>query len=177
MGITNIYLKINKVFETIEKVFAVTIITAIVIIVFVSTVARYVFDSPIFGADRLATYLMIWLGFLGFQIAVSKFRHIEIEAIKSKVRPSIKYIMNILTSIIASIFLYIFFQLSYEFLNESIKLADTDIVLEIPIWWIILIIPISFLISSIRYLFAGLLWWDIYKGNRKEEDIVQKGLL
>lgn len=177
MIITNFYLKINKPIDLAEKIISVLIITAIVIIVFSGTIARYIFDNPIFGADRLATYLMVWLGFMGFQIAASKLRHIEIEAVKSKMRPSIRYLMNIVSSITGSVLLFIFFKLSLEFMFESKNLDDTDIILGIPIWWIILIMPLSFGLTALRFLFAAFLWWDVYKGQRKEEDIVKKELL
>ena len=177
MAITDFYLKINKHVELAEKSISVLIITAIVIIVFTGTVARYIFDSPIFGADRLATYLMVWLGFIGFQITSSKLRHIEIEAVKSKMKPPIRYLMNLGSSIIGSVILVIFFKLSLDFMFESKALDDIDLVLGIPLWWIILIVPVSFGLSSIRFLFAAFLWWDVYKCKRKEEDIVKKELL
>jgi len=177
MELSEAYLKVNKWIEKLEKFLAVIIISLIVIIVFSGTVARYVFNSPFYGSDRLATYLMIWLGFLGFQIAVSKLRHIEIEAIKSKVMPKIRYVMNMITCIIAAGFLCYMCSLAIEYLQATKELGDTDIVLEIELWKIIIIIPISFGISAIRYLFSTLLWLDVLKGRRNEEDIVKKELL
>lgn len=177
MSITGQYLKINSKVEVVEKYVAVAIITCIVIIVFSGTVARYVFKEPLFGADRLATYMMVWLGFIGFQIATSKQRHVEIEFIKTKVKPGVKYLMNIITCILASIFLFIIAVLSYEYMEMSREMADTDIVLNIPIWWIILIVPVSFLFSGIRYAFSSLLWYDVLKGRRTEDEIVKKQLL
>ena len=175
--LSEVYLKINKKVEIAEKGISVFIITAIVVIVFVGTVARYIFDYPIFGAERLATYLMVWLGFMGVQITSSKMRHIEIEAVKSKMKPPVRHLMNIVSNIIGSAILVIFFKLSVDFMLESKNLDDADIVLNIPMWWIILIMPLSFGLSAIRFLFAAFFWWDVYKCKRKEEDIVKKELL
>jgi C4-dicarboxylate transporter, DctQ subunit len=175
--ITDFYLKINSFADKVEKLIAVVFISAIVIIVFSGTIARYLFENPLFGADRLATYLMVWLGFLGFQMAVSKMRHIEIEAVKSKMKPKVKYLMSMFTSLLAAAFLLIFFSLSLDFMNASKELGDKDIVLEIPLWIIILIIPVSFGVSAIRYFFTFFLWLDVYRGKRKEEEFVQKQLL
>ncbi len=175
--ITTAYLSLNRHLEQIEKFISVIIISAIVLIVFTGTIARYFFDAPIFGADRLATYLMVWLGFIGFQIAVSKMRHIEIEVVKSRVSEKMRYTMNIITSLIASAFLFTFFYFAWIYMSESRILDDRDIVLDIPFWWIILIIPISFFLSALRYIFNALLWYDVLKGKRKQEDIVKKQLL
>jgi C4-dicarboxylate transporter DctQ subunit len=177
MRITSHYLKINSKVEIVEKYFAVAIITAIVIIVFSGTIARYFFKDPLFGADRLATYLMVWLGFIGFQIATSKLRHIEIEFLKSRVSPGVKYIMSLITALFAAVFLFISTVLAYQYMELSREMGDKDVVLDIPIWWIILIIPLSFFISALRYTFTIMLWYDVFKGRRNEDDIVKKQLL
>jgi C4-dicarboxylate transporter, DctQ subunit len=177
MSLTEAYLRANRIFEKIEKGVAVFIISSIVLIVFAATLSRYLFSEPIFGADRLATYLMVWLGFIGFQIATSKLRHIEVEFMKARVKPKIRYLMNIVTSLLATLFLSVLFWLSFTYMNMSREMGDKDIVLNIPIWWIILILPLSFLTSAIRYFFSAFLWLDIAKGRRKEEDIAQKQLM
>lgn len=177
MSVTAAYLKVNSIVERIEKWIAVIIISAIVLIVFAGTVSRYILNDPFYGTDRLATYLMVWLGFIGFQIATSKMRHIEIEFLKAKVKPRTKYLMNIITSLLSGIFLFILSFISYQYMEESRALEDVDLILNIPIWWIILIIPVSCIMSAIRSMFSALLWYDVLQGKRKEEDIVQKQLL
>ena len=66
MSLTDYYLSVNRIVEEVEKVFAVTIISAIVLIIFAGTIARYIFESPLYWSDAVATYLMVWLGFIGF---------------------------------------------------------------------------------------------------------------
>lgn len=177
MKLTSAYLSINKKVEAVERVIAIALISAIVIIVFYGTVSRYVFNNPLFGVDRLATYLMIWLGFIGFQIATSKFRHIEVEFLKARVSNAIKYKMSIVTSLMACVFLAIFTYLSINYVLRSVELGDVDLVLNIKLWMIIAILPISFCISAIRFLFIALLWIDILKGRRKETDIFIKKII
>lgn len=177
MKITTWYLKINGWFEKLEKVISVAIILSIVLVVFAGTVSRYVFNVPLYGVDRLGTYLMIWLGFIGFQIATSKIRHIEVEFVKSKVSERVKYIMNMFINLVAAIVIFIFAMLSYKYSILSMQFNDKDPVLEIPMWWVIMIIPISFIISSVRFFFTIFLWLDVLQGKRKETDIVKKQIL
>ncbi|MBI2966373.1 MAG: TRAP transporter small permease [Bacteroidetes bacterium] len=177
MKITAGYITANKFIEIIEKWLAVLFILAIVIIVFAGTLSRYLLDNPIYGADRLATYLMIWLGFFGFQIAVSRLRHIEVEFVKARMKPAIRYLMNIGTSLIAFVFMVILFCLSLRYLLEVKQLGDEDIVLGIPMWLILLIMPLSFGLSALRYFFNSFLWNDVRTGKREEHDIVQKKLI
>lgn len=177
MRFTDVYLKINRAFEQFEKWLAIALISFIVIIVFAGTIARYVFNEPLFGADRLATYLMVWLGFIGFQIATSKLRHIEVEFLKARVSAQTKYKMNMATSFLAAIFLVIFAIIGFKYVGRSIELADVDLVLSIPLWIIILIIPISFSIAAVRFFCTIFLWLDVLKGIRKEEEILKKQIL
>ncbi|MBE2246510.1 MAG: TRAP transporter small permease [Candidatus Competibacteraceae bacterium] len=177
MKLTTAYLKINSVFEKVEKVIAVLLILSIVVVVFAGTVSRYIWNIPIFGIDRLGTYLMVWLGFVGFQIATSKIRHIEVEFVKARVKPATKYLLNIISSFTAAIVIFIFGILSYRYTKISFEFKDIDTVLNLPMWVVIAIIPVSFFISSIRFLFIALLWNDIRMGKRVEADIIKKQLL
>ncbi len=177
MKITTWYLKLNGWFEKIEKVISITIILSIVLVVFAGTVSRYIFNVPLYGVDRLGTYLMIWLGFIGFQIATSKIRHIEVEFVKTKVSERARHIMNMFINLVASIVIFIFALLSYKYTTLSMQFNDKDPVLSIPMWWVIIIIPISFIISSVRFFFTIFLWLDVHQGKRKETDIVKKQIL
>lgn len=177
MTLTDSYLKINKTVEKAEKFFAVLIISSIVLIVFAGTIARYIFEASFYWAEPVATYLMVWLGFIGFQIATSKLRHIEIEFLKARVNEKTKYKMNIATSLIASVFLFLFFYLSYQYVMASKEMGDLVKAFEFPMWIVLLILPISFFLSAVRFAFASLLWLDVLKGKRKESDIVVKQLL
>lgn len=177
MVITNSYLKFNKILETVEKVFAVTIISAIVIIVFAGTLARYLFESSFYWAEPVATYMMVWLGFIGFQIATSKLRHIEIEFLKARVKETTKFKMNIVTSLVAAVFMVLFFYLSYQYVMASKEMGDLVKAFDFPMWIILLILPISFFLSALRFVFSALLWYDVLKGRRKESEIVVKRVM
>lgn len=177
MKILSTYLKVNSFFEKAEKIIAVSIISAIVLIVFSSTVSRYLFSYSFFGADRLATYLMVWLGFIGFQIATSKSRHIEIEFVKSKLKPHLRYIFNIITALLATVVLLIFTFLSVKYVHQTYLLEIKDMTLDIKLWKILLVLPLSFFVSAIRFFFSTFLWYDVLKGRRDEKDIVSNQII
>jgi len=174
---TDSYFIINRRVEKVEKFIAVLIISLIVLIIFSATVSRYLFNASLFGAERISTYLMIWLGFLGFQIATSRMRHIEVGFITQKVNPRTRYILNFISELVSSMICLIFSVLSISFLLQSLELGDKDIVLEIPIWIIILILPLSFFLSAVRFFISSFLWIDVLKGLRKEEEFVKKEFL
>lgn len=177
MKITAVYLKVNAIVEKFERWIAIFLISSIVLIVFSSTISRYIFNNPLFGSDRLATYLMIWLGFIGFQIATSKSRHIEVEFVKAKVSAKLKCKLNIVLCFLASAFLLVFSNIGFKYVNQSIELGDMEMILGFPMWIIIVILPISFIISSIRFFFTAFLWMDVLHGRRSEDDFISKQIM
>lgn len=177
MMITRLYLKASRLLEYLEKALAITLISGIVVIVFAGTFARYVLNEPLFGADRLATYAMVWLGFLGFQIATSKMRHIEVEFLKARMPAKTKALMNMVVCVLAALFLLQFARYGYEYMLQSRELDDRDLVLGIPLWYIVAIIPVSFLVSAVRFFFTTFLWFEVWMGKREETDFVSKQIV
>lgn len=177
MRLTDIYLKVNSWIGYVEKAVAVVLISGIVVVVFAGTFWRYVLNDPLFGADRLATYAMIWLGFLGFQIATAQMRHIEVEFVKARVSPKVKAALNIVACLLAAVFLAVFARYGYEYMLQSRELDDRDLVLDIPLWYVLAIIPLSFALSALRFFLGIFLWLDVLLGRRQEKDFVTKSLL
>ncbi len=60
---------------------ASTATAAVVVLVAVEVVARYVLSSSIFFANELARLLFVWAVFLGFPLALSRGRHVGIEVL------------------------------------------------------------------------------------------------
>ncbi|MCS6980235.1 MAG: TRAP transporter small permease [Flavobacteriales bacterium] len=171
------YLSLNNWIGVLEKLLAILLISGIVVVVFAGTFSRYVLNQPIFGADRLATYAMVWLGFLGFQIATAKMRHIEVEFLKARVSGKVKAVMNMTACLLAALFLFQFAFYGYEYVVQSRELGDRDLVLDIPLWYIVAIIPVSFAISALRFFFGIFLWLEVFRGRLKEEEFVSKQVL
>ena len=62
---------------------ACTATAAVVVLVTIEVIARYVFSSSIFFANELARLLFVWAIFLGFPLALSRGRHVGIEILDS----------------------------------------------------------------------------------------------
>lgn len=177
MKLTTLYLRLNIWIGYLEKAMAVTLISGIVVVVFAGTFSRYVLNEPLFGADRLATYAMIWLGFIGFQIATSQMRHIEVEFLKARVGPKAKAVMNMVACLLAAVFLTLFARYGYDYVLQSRELDDRDLVLDIPLWYVVAVIPVSFGLSALRFFMGIFLWLDVLLGKREEKEFVSKSVL
>ena len=74
----------------IELATTVAILAIIVGIVLCQVFSRYVLGRPLIWAEELATYLMIWLGFVAASVAYKMRRHISIQTYDSFVSPSVR---------------------------------------------------------------------------------------
>lgn len=62
----------------IEMYAALFALGAIVTIIALQVVSRYIFSSPLVWAEELASYLLIWLGFLAAAVTHKQRRHVSI---------------------------------------------------------------------------------------------------
>lgn len=67
----------------IELAAATSILAGIVLIILSQVFSRYVLGRPLIWAEELATYLLIWLGFVAASVAYKLRRHITIQTYNS----------------------------------------------------------------------------------------------
>lgn len=67
-----------RVLGYVESILAVSTVATIVLIILAQVFSRYVLGRPLIWAEELATYLLIWLGFLSASVALKMKRHITI---------------------------------------------------------------------------------------------------
>lgn len=118
---------------------------------------RYIFADQSPWTDELARFMLIWVSILGAAYVSGKNAHIAIDLLPSTFPEKKKLLLNIVTSVIISIFVFVIFLfggLRYIFI--SFKLGQTSAALEVPMWYVYLVLPLSgiiiiyFKILSIR---------------------------
>ena len=73
----------EQVITRFSEVIAAALVAAEIILLFTGVVARYVFRSPIFWADELASLLFVWLSLFGSIVALSRDEHMALKTIVS----------------------------------------------------------------------------------------------
>ena len=78
----------------------VLILSAIIISITSGIISRYFFGNPFTWTEELATFLFIWLSFLGAGIASAKKKHVMVDFLTEKIPEKhsnlIKLVLNIL---------------------------------------------------------------------------------
>jgi C4-dicarboxylate transporter, DctQ subunit len=146
---------IDRLLTRIEVVFLVVFLSAMVILSFTQVVLRNFFDTGLLWADPIVRHLVIWGGFTAAAIAASEGRHIGIDALTKFFSPRLKSAAAVLTNLFAVIACWYLSTAAWTFLLAE-KDAGDQMVLSIPTWVAILIIPGGYLPMAIHFFIRGI---------------------
>ena len=142
---------LNNTINFISTYIAAIGIGAGVAIAFYNVVARYVFDDSLTWAAELTTYAFIWSTFFGAVYCFRTDSHIAIN-ILAKAPARVRKVSSLLSLFITFIYVAAIAWFGYEYLLLVNELEEMSIDLEIPMWIIYLVIPVSFGLMAIVLL-------------------------
>lgn len=119
-----------------------------VAIAFYNVVARYIFNDSLTWASELSIYLFLWSTFFGATYCFEKNAHISIDLLLTNVSKPILKLCLLISSIICIIYLSAISYYGYEYLLLVNELEEMSIDLDIPMWTVYIVIPISFAFST-----------------------------
>jgi len=111
---------------------------------------RNLFDSGIIWADPLLRIMVLWLGLLGALAATRENKHISIDLLTRFLSEPVRIISKSFTSLFSSIVAGILAYHSVRFVVMEYE-SQTTIITDIPAWIIELILPIAFVLITIRF--------------------------
>ena len=121
------------------------------LLLFANVVMRYVFLAPIYWAEELARYLMVWLIFLGAGVVAGGEEHISINIVTRVLSPKGN---TLLTRVIALICLLFSAALVYYSWRHTMRVrlaGQTTAALDLPMWWAYLAIPVGSAMMTLQY--------------------------
>ncbi|WGE89074.1 TRAP transporter small permease [Actinobacillus arthritidis] len=79
------------------EAFAVIILSAMSILVFLNVVLRYGFNSSINVTEEVSRYMFVWLAFLGAVLAFSENQHVSVTVLTEKLSPIARNVLKLFT--------------------------------------------------------------------------------
>ncbi len=160
-----ILLIVDKTLEKITSWLLILFLGIMIVMAFGQVVLRNFFGTSIEWGDIFLRHLVLWVGYFGAVIATGERRHLKIEFLTKIVPPKVRKIFFISTNFFASIVCYFLMQAAISFLLLE-KESASLLILELPTWYFITIIPIGYGIISFRFVVHSLAWIaEIAKGN------------
>jgi TRAP-type C4-dicarboxylate transport system permease small subunit len=122
-----------------------------IVLAFTQIVLRNVVDTGLYWADGLLRYLVLWIGLLGAMIATRERNHISVDIVSYALKGRSKSIVKVLTDGFSSAVCVALTVGAVTFvLNERVE--NLMAFGRVPAWAAELILPLSFLVMSLRFL-------------------------
>ena len=103
---------------------------------------RYLFNSPIYWAEEVATSLFIWTVFIGSAYAFRTKAHLGVDVLVKMLPPKSKKVVNLLIDLIEIAVLIMLTYVSAQYvMNSWHRVTD---VLMMPRWYFAIAVPIGF---------------------------------
>jgi len=141
-----ITLLVQKVEDSILISLLLIMITMAVLQIFL----RNFFDSGIIWGDSLVRVLVLWIGLIGAMVASRTDNHISIDILSRYLPPRIKRFTTLAVHVFTAVVTAVMAWVSLDFVK--MEMEDKMIAFaNVPAWVCESIIPIAFLVISIRY--------------------------
>ncbi len=144
--------RVKWFFSNIEYIAAGSFSAAMVILLFLQVVSRYVFRNSISFTEEVAIILFILSVYLGAIGATRRRQHLKIEVVVNLLKPKAKLVMALIANIV---FMITNMFLIYGLIGVTANLKRFGMVTPItgiPKWAIYTVLPVSFLVITIRLI-------------------------
>ncbi len=131
------------------------LIVAFSVLLIVNVVARYAFSSPIFFAEELAVYILVWMAFLAMSVAVHYDQHVRLTMLIGLLPTRWQRFSYRLTELICLAVLATLLWYSVGWIRSPSVTYDIALTLDWPKWHFYLIVPI-FCVTGILHILARL---------------------
>jgi len=156
-------------FRKAEEIFLVFFLSLIIILTFSQIVLRTFFRS-VEWFDLVVKYSVLWVAFIAANMAVFRNKHIKIDIIgrfaKGRVKSIILFLTNFFAAGVSLVLSYLSF--IYVFTIEKTS-TDPAPFLNIPKWYLLLILPFGFGMIGIRFLIRSISKINNYIKNKEDE--------
>lgn len=147
-----------------ESVIAVVGYAIVAGLLVVDVALRELVGTSVYGAQRISVYVMIITGFLGLGLASAQGRHLRPRFADGLIPTGLTQAATRLGDLIMTAVLLGFAWIGVRFVLEAHEFEDMARIIDIPLWYLHLIVPYAFATTALRYaLFA------LYPALRPEE--------
>lgn len=111
-----------RYFARVVDIFAICLLSILVIVVFVNVCSRYALNLSLAWSEELAKILLVWVTFIGAAAASRRGRHLKIEDVIKRMDEQRQRKMYIYINVVVSLFLVFMIWKGFSF---SIAMKDT----------------------------------------------------
>ena len=153
---------ILKFLSNVEEYFCEVLLALFVLLLFAQILLRQFFQYSIPWGEEVATYMFVWFAYLGAVVAAKMSAHNRVAFHFRFFPPIVKKISEAVADLLWVGFNLYFVWLSYDFVFNRMNLFWKSQTTGIPMKYFYMILPVAFLLMSIRILWNNYL--TLFKG-------------
>ena len=143
--------RVDRAIATAETALLVFLLSIMILLDFTQVILRNFFSSGIIWADTFLRQMVLWVAFFGASLAVQERKHINIDVLTRFMPERGKRVSRLATDFFAALVCFAFFKASITFVTSEM-VQRTTIFLDIPTWYLQLIIPVGYGMLCFRFL-------------------------
>ncbi|NMF90249.1 TRAP transporter small permease [Aromatoleum petrolei] len=151
-----------KFISNIEEYLCEALLAFFVVLLFVQILLRQFFQYSLPWGEELATYLFVWFAYLGACVAAKMSAHNRVAFHFKFFPPIVKKVSEAFADLLWVGFNLYFAFLSYDFVFNRMNLFWKSQTIGLPMKYFYMILPIAFVLMSIRILWNNYL--SLFKG-------------
>ena len=149
----NLWDRVDAMFSRIEKLSVAIFLSAMILVAFLQIVLRNFFSTGLFWGDPLVRYLVLWVGFTGAALATREGKHINIDLLSRWFSGKAGLYLQIISHLASTVVCGLLAFAALKFVYYEAQMGDTAF-LEIPTWVLQLIIPVTFIVMTLRFFLS-----------------------
>jgi C4-dicarboxylate transporter DctQ subunit len=143
----------NETLGRVEKFLVAAMLSVMILLAFLQIVLRNAFSSGISWGDPLVRYLVLWVGFIGASLAAKEGKHITIEVFSRWFSGHSRLYLKAISYLVSAGVCGLLTFAGWTFVQNEAQMGGTTF-LKIPGWIPQLIIPVTFAIITLRFIFS-----------------------
>ncbi len=152
-----------------EQVLCSLFLLTLVVLLFTQVVSRYVFSVSIPWTEELSRYVFLWMVFMGVSLGAKEGQHIRIIDHFKKLPKKVTIGIILFADLIWLTFNFIVVIEGFKLFVNMGQYGLFSAVLDWDLKYIFLVIPISFLLASIRILQNHYVQFKAFKNESSEQ--------
>ena len=169
----SLFHKLHKKYKTtcifLSSISAITI-AVMMLSTTIDATSRFVLNRPISGIFELNEVILVVCVFMGIAWTQIERGHIRIEVLLMRVSPRTRHVLNVLSRMVALIFVGILFYQTFQGFQDSFRIREFRWgSVQMPIWWAKGLVPLGCLLLMIQLIFD--IWAEVrsFVGNEEIE--------
>lgn len=164
---------LKKIIDKIDWLVAkfVSLLMALLVVdVTWQVVSRFILDNPSVYTEEIALFLVLWISLLGAAYTYRRGAHLGLDILVEKLEEKRKRLVQILADFLCLVFaLVILLYGGWELVLLNIQLEQSSAALQIKVWTVYSVIPLSGIIIAL-YALERIIFGDAFDAVSKEEN-------